>query len=761
MLRITKGVVVLLSLGGLVCQFASIKSSLTNSPKNQKTKSYISNSLSTETYLNVSDLFILPKFSAKENLNVRPKLVCPHDVTELNCGDALPLPVSTLDDFLDSGGSYEEFCEGAFSISVADLADPSDLNYCTDIYSLVRRRYTLTDECGYSKSCLQRFTYQVDNTPPVVDCSAISDVYVGCEDYDLKDQVSMWTEESKVALQAASSDNCTAITVSHDYQDRMISDFSCESSASVMVTFYINDACNQRVSCSAKILPRPPRPDLGQPHDMTGLSCGSSLPPPATTIEEYLSLGGLVEEHCGKGLTISHEDIGDMAAMDFCSDRSIIIRRRYTVIDGCGNKRSTIQRFEFKQDTEAPSIDCGAMSDFEIDCDKALLEGEIQDWITSMQNKIMKSASDNCGGMTVTNDYKSNSAAQMNCTDGEKMVVSFVVSDACGNTTQCGASIVSSMSGEDQEEEENTDSVEDNTEESEPTAPRPEVVCVDDIVNIRCGESLPLSVSTVEDFVGAGGEIIQFCDGALSITSEDIGSERSIDICSSTKNILRRRYIIKDDCGNEKRCLQRIVYEQDSEAPQVDCDLTNDLIIDCDIQASQEDIDTWLDQVKSDLEVASIDNCTEVVITNDYVNESVDNLSCNGTQELVVTYLILDRCGNATSCSVSILKEDTGSSGLVIGNRQEVNQGSILYQNSPNPFEERTSIKFELTQAAKVRFTVYDLSGKLLFEQSKEHNEGINTINITRDLLNNISGVVFYALETNGFKEVKTMIILE
>jgi len=28
-------------------------------------------------------------------------------------------------------------------------------------------------------------------------------------------------------------------------------------------------------------------------------------------------------------------------------------------------------------------------------------------------------------------------------------------------------------------------------------------------------------------------------------------------------------------------------------------------------------------------------------------------------------------------------------------------------------------------------------------------------------MLNNISGVVFYALETRGFKEVKTMIILE
>lgn len=767
MLRITKGVVVLLSLGGLVCQFASVKSALTHSPKNQQTnKSYANNSITSETYLNVSKLFVLPNSSIDEELVLRPKLICPPDISGLNCGEVLPVPVSTLDDFIAGGGSYEEFCDGTFSISSSDLGDPQDLNYCSDIYSLIRRRYTLTDECGYSKSCLQRFNYQVDNIAPVADCDVLNNVFVGCEDHDVADQLSEWLEASSTSLLAASSDNCRAITVSHNYQEFLIDDFNCDNSDGIMITFHVNDACSQRASCIANILPRPPRPELGQPHDMTGLSCGNSLPEAVTTIEGYLAIGGTVDEHCGKGLSISHEDIGDMSTMDFCSGRSIMIRRRYTVSDGCGNSRSTIQRFEFQPDTEAPSIDCGAMNDFEIDCDKALLEGEIQDWITSMQNKIMKSAIDNCGGMTVTHDYKSGSAADMQCTHGEKMSVSFMVSDACGNMTQCAASILSSLLPPDQESDDNSDqeddeSTEDSTEESEPTALRPEVICVDDVVNINCGDPLPPSVSTLEAFRAAGGEIIQFCDGELSINSEDIGSESNIDICSSTKNILRRRYIITDECGNEKRCLQRIVYQQDVDAPQVECDLTNDLIVDCDTEVSAEDISTWLDLVTSDLEVASNDKCSEVIVTNDYVQGSVNDLSCDDQKDLVVTYIISDECGNATSCSVSILKEETGSTGLVIGNREELKQGSILYQNSPNPFAERTAIKFELGAAAKVRFTVYDLSGKLLFEQTKEHNEGSNTINITRDMLNNISGVVFYALETNGFKEVKTMIILE
>ena len=213
----------------------------------------------------------------------------------------------------------------------------------------------------------------------------------------------------------------------------------------------------------------------------------------------------------------THTDVGDVESIDHCSDRPIIIRRRYTIADGCGNTRSTIQRFEFTKDSESPSIDCGTMNEFVVDCDKALLEGEIQEWISTMENKIMKTATDNCGGMTVSHNYADNSAAKMDCSGGEKMTVSFSVSDACGNTSQCATAIVSSL----------------------PSVARPEIVCVDDVVEIACGEALPKPAITLDAFEAAGGEIVQFCDGELSIRTEDVGSESNIDICSSSKNILR------------------------------------------------------------------------------------------------------------------------------------------------------------------------------------------------------------------------------
>ncbi len=748
MLRITKGVVVFLSLGGLVYQFDSLHSELSNSPKEQQLMSFDDNSYSMNTYLGLSKYLKVTDFSknlpSTENSDLRPKLVCPHDIAGLDCGDDLPEPFTTIEDFLEEGGYHEEFCEGEFSISSSELGNPEDLNHCSEVYSLFRRRYTITDACGYSKSCIQRIVYNVDNTPPTVDCSVLSDVSVDCDNQDLQDQLEDWLSLSSSALLAASSDNCSENSVTHDY-DIDADDIKCQDSEGTIITFSISDACGHKTQCDASIHVALPKPEIGQPHDKAGLSCGTTLPPAATNLEEFLAIGGSVDEHCGKGLTISHKDIGDVASMDYCSDRPIIVRRRYTVVDGCGKSTSTIQRFEFVKDTEAPNIDCGDMNNFVVNCDKSLLEGDIQDWISSMEDKIMKSASDNCGAMTIDHNYTSNAAADMDCVDGAQMSVSFTVSDACGNSSSCTASIVSAETGE----------------QTEPTVPRPEVECVHDIENIACGEEVPVPVSTLEQFRAAQGEIIQFCEGELSITSQDIGSADNIDICSSSKNVLRRRYIIRDECGNEKRCLQRITFQQDFQAPTVNCDLTNDLIVNCDNEVSEEDMNLWLDQVHADLQAASVDDCSNLDINDDYEEGKVNDLNCGNQNELLVTFVIADECGNATSCSASIIKEDTGSAGLILGNRNDTGNSSVLYQNSPNPFAESTAIKFNLKESGLVRFTIYDMSGKLLLERSKEHSEGANTINITRDMLNNISGIVFYAIEVKGYKEVKSMIILE
>jgi len=317
MLRTTKGVV-LLSLAGLLFTYVDICTKLGDYPKTKPIVK-IQNVSFANYAVTIAKLFFLQNSSSsdleKEESMVRPKVNCPPHQSGLQCGEVLPVPISNIEDFLAQGGSYEELCEGDFSISAIEF--DTNLDYCSESFSLIRRKYTLTDACGYSKSCIQRFVYDQDNEAPQADCSVITDMYVDCEDYNIEDQVQEWLQDSKTALLAASSDNCVAMTGSHNYLDNVQDELGCEPESGLTVTYYIYDACGQRASCQATIKVRPARPSVGQPHDKAGFVCGEKLPVPATTIEEYIALGGEIEEHCGKGLSLSHEDIGDVESVNY------------------------------------------------------------------------------------------------------------------------------------------------------------------------------------------------------------------------------------------------------------------------------------------------------------------------------------------------------------------------------------------------------------------------------------------------------------
>jgi hypothetical protein len=56
-----------------------------------------------------------------------------------------------------------------------------------------------------------------------------------------------------------------------------------------------------------------------------------------------------------------------------------------------------------------------------------------------------------------------------------------------------------------------------------------------------------------------------------------------------------------------------------------------------------------------------------------------------------------------------------------------------LYQNEPNPFRDETVIKYEVPMSGKVKFTVYDVSGKIMTVKNIDAVKGINTMRLTRN----------------------------
>lgn len=83
-----------------------------------------------------------------------------------------------------------------------------------------------------------------------------------------------------------------------------------------------------------------------------------------------------------------------------------------------------------------------------------------------------------------------------------------------------------------------------------------------------------------------------------------------------------------------------------------------------------------------------------------------------------------------------------------------------LYQNEPNPFQDKTNIQFNLPEAGDATLTIYDVTGKVVYSSTQNFGKGLNAFQVSRgDLMT--SGVMIYTLESGAFIASKKMIGLE
>lgn len=95
----------------------------------------------------------------------------------------------------------------------------------------------------------------------------------------------------------------------------------------------------------------------------------------------------------------------------------------------------------------------------------------------------------------------------------------------------------------------------------------------------------------------------------------------------------------------------------------------------------------------------------------------------------------------------------------------EAHQGSnlsraIVMQNSPNPFTYSTMISYTLPAAGKVRWSVTDMTGRLIQVWENALDKGDYQVTLDKNQLKS-SGIYYYKLEYNGYAEVRKMILLE
>ena len=91
---------------------------------------------------------------------------------------------------------------------------------------------------------------------------------------------------------------------------------------------------------------------------------------------------------------------------------------------------------------------------------------------------------------------------------------------------------------------------------------------------------------------------------------------------------------------------------------------------------------------------------------------------------------------------------------------QSAETGFALYQNRPNPFREKTQIRFYLPEAMKATLSVYDLNGRLLRVVSDEYQRGVQELTFGKNDLP-AAGVLYYTLKAGAFTATKKMVLIE
>ena len=95
-----------------------------------------------------------------------------------------------------------------------------------------------------------------------------------------------------------------------------------------------------------------------------------------------------------------------------------------------------------------------------------------------------------------------------------------------------------------------------------------------------------------------------------------------------------------------------------------------------------------------------------------------------------------------------------------MGLAKEGQAGFKLYQNRPNPFSDYTTIEFDLPEAAKIKLSLYDITGKIFKTITRDFSEGRQSIRLSKNELGT-SGVIYYRLESGQYTAMKQMIIME
>ena len=180
--------------------------------------------------------------------------------------------------------------------------------------------------------------------------------------------------------------------------------------------------------------------------------------------------------------------------------------------------------------------------------------------------------------------------------------------------------------------------------------------CPSGMPTLACGEPLPAKATTLSEFMAQGGTVVGSCSAITDVFCVDSPTEP--DYCGpGSQGLITRTYTLTNADGNDETCVQNITYLTDQEAPVLDCDMIDGIVIDYDDGGYTSGVDDWINMNIGTLTGSGSSDCTAVTVTTDYIG--MVPYTGSGTMA-DVSFFVTDACGNRSTCTekITLIGED-------------------------------------------------------------------------------------------------------
>ncbi len=520
-------------------------------------------------------------FTITVNDRELPTIQCPAAIT-VQCASQVPPPNT-------ASVTASDNCPGVTVSFVSDNITPGN---CPNRFTITRT-YKATDASNNSSLCTQTITV-ADNTPPTMSCPP--SVTVQCRG----------NVPPPAPTSVTTSDNCGG-QVSVIWVSDVITNQTCVNRYTITRTYKATDACGNSATCTQTINVFDNTPPMIQCPGPITVQCSGDVPAP-----DFESV--TASDNCGD-VTVTWG--GDVISNQTCPNR-YTITRTYKATDACGNSATCTQTITVN-DMTPPTIQCPPS--VTVQCASAVPPRDFAGG----------SASDNCGGATVT--WVSDVISNQTCLSRYTITRTYKATDACGNTATCTQTIT----------------VFDNTP--------PTIQCPPSLT-VQCAGAVPPPAPTT----------VTASDNCGPVTVSWVTDVISNQTCVNRYTITRI-YIAVDPCGNFATCTQTITVN-DNTPPTITCPAA--VFVQCASAVPPPATAT----------VTASDNCGPVTVS--WVSDVVSDSTCPNHFTITRTYRATDACGNSATCTQIISVKDNTPPTLTCPAAVTVQCASAVPQPAPS-----------------------------------------------------------------------------